>query len=197
MHYAFFFLIYLFYIIFLPSCSRGFITPQIKRPNCVLYAVKRKKKKNPKLIHITVSSDNEIGKKGEVKQVKLSHAFNYIIPQRLGYRSTTDELVEKEKEDNTLKYIDDIRTSFIWTYKKKLNDLNILFHFKKDQKFAVTQDDLINYLLTRGLIRENDDVYEKIESKKIKLTDFGTYPIKYTFINNISINMSIHIIKTG
>lgn len=69
---------------------------------------------------------------GEVKQVKLSHAFNYIIPQRLGYRSTTDELVEKEKEDNTLKYIDDIRTSFIWAYKKKLNDLNILFHFKKD-----------------------------------------------------------------
>ncbi|EWC90799.1 hypothetical protein PFNF54_00444 [Plasmodium falciparum NF54] len=74
-----------------------------------------------------------------------------------------------------------------------LNDLDI----EKDQKFAVTQDDLINYLLTRGLIRENDDVYEKIESKKIKLTDFGTYPIKYTFINNISINMSIHIIKTG
>ncbi|SPJ08527.1 50S ribosomal protein L9, apicoplast, putative [Plasmodium sp. DRC-Itaito] len=197
MHYAFFFLIYIFYIIFLLSCSRGFITPQIKSSSCVLYAIRKKKKKNPKLIHITLSSDNEIGKKGEVKQVKLSHAFNYIIPQRLGYRSTTDELVEKEKKDNTLKYIDDIRTSFIWTYKKKLNDLNILFHFKKDQKVAVTQDDLINYLLTRGLIRENDDVYEKIESKKIKLTDFGTYPIKYTFINNISINISIHIIKTG
>ncbi|SBS83160.1 hypothetical protein POVCU2_0019270 [Plasmodium ovale curtisi] len=230
---------------------KGYVTHSVVKPNSALYAIKKKKKKIPKLINITVSSDNEIGTKGllrktkdnrlafcrafgrspkqwscaydhpraymsirvikcpctrtcdppnfilsgEIKKVKLSHAFNYIIPQKLGYRSTIDELVEKEKNENTLRYIDEIKASFIWAYKKKLNDFIIPFQFGKDEKFCVTQDNIVDYLLCRGLIRENDDVYDKMKSKKIKLSDFGTYPIKYTFLNNININVTVKIFK--
>ncbi|SBS84880.1 hypothetical protein PMALA_010980 [Plasmodium malariae] len=147
------------------------------------------------MVHITVSSDNEIGKKGQIKKVKLSHAFNYIIPQKLGYRSTIDELVEKEKNENTLRYIDEIKTSFLWEYKRRLNGLNIPFEFNKDVKIVVTQEDILDYLLGRGLIRENDELYDKIKNKKIKLVDFGTYPIIYRFMNNINIDITVHIIK--
>ncbi|KAI4838986.1 50S ribosomal protein L9 [Plasmodium brasilianum] len=172
-----------------------YITHDIVKSNSVLYAVKKKKKKIPKMVHITVSSDNEIGKKGQIKKVKLSHAFNYIIPQKLGYRSTIDELVEKEKNENTLRYIDEIKTSFLWEYKRRLNGLNIPFEFNKDVKIVVTQEDILDYLLGRGLIRENDELYDKIKNKKIKLVDFGTYPIIYRFMNNINIDITVHIIK--
>ncbi|KEG01074.1 hypothetical protein YYE_04109 [Plasmodium vinckei vinckei] len=133
---------------------------------------------------------------GEIKRVKLSHAFNYIIPQKLGYRSTINELVDKEKNENTLRYIDEITKSFIWDYKKKLNDLIIPFEFRKNQNILITQDNLLDYLLRRGIIRENDDMYQKIKSKKIKFSDFGTYPIKYTFLDNISINITVQIIES-
>ncbi|SBT76870.1 50S ribosomal protein L9, apicoplast, putative [Plasmodium ovale] len=190
-----FFLFTLFYLLCLRQMLKGYVTHSVVKPNSALYAVKKKKKKIPKLINITVSSDNEIGTKGEIKKVKLSHAFNYIIPQKLGYRSTIEELVEKEKNENTLRYIDEIKASFIWAYMKKLNDFIIPFQFGKDEKFCVTQDNIVDYLLCRGLIRENDDVYDKMKSKKIKLSDFGTYPIKYTFLNNININVTVKIFK--
>ncbi|CRG95326.1 50S ribosomal protein L9, apicoplast, putative [Plasmodium gallinaceum] len=193
MHTSFFFYIF-FYSLFVYLLLKGYLINNVKKTNCLLYATKKNKKK-AKLVHITVSSDNEIGRKGEIKKVKLSHAFNYIIPQRLGYRSTPDELAEKEIKENTLGYIDEIKTSFIRNYKKKLNNTIILFYFNKDEKFVVTQDNVLDYLLARGLIRENDDVYEKIKNKKIKITDFGSYTIKYSFINNINIDVAIHIIK--
>ncbi|SCN12335.1 50S ribosomal protein L9, apicoplast, putative [Plasmodium malariae] len=194
MHCAFFLFI-LFYLLCLPLSPEGYITHDIVKSNSVLYAVKKKKKKIPKMVHITVSSDNEIGKKGQIKKVKLSHAFNYIIPQKLGYRSTIDELVEKEKNENTLRYIDEIKTSFLWEYKRRLNGLNIPFEFNKDVKIVVTQEDILDYVICRGLIRENDELYDKIKNKKIKLVDFGTYPIIYRFMNNINIDITVHIIK--
>ncbi|CRG99829.1 50S ribosomal protein L9, apicoplast, putative [Plasmodium relictum] len=194
MHSAFFFFLF-FYSLFLRLLLNGYLINNVKKSNCVLYATKKKNKKKEKLVHITVSSDNDIGKKGEIKKVKLSHAFNYIIPQKLGYRSTPDELIEKEIKENTLRYIDEIKTSFMWNYKKKLNNSIIVFYFDKDEKFVVTQEDVLDYFLTRGLIRENDDMYEKIKNKKIKISDFGSYPIKYSFIKNINIDITIHIIK--
>ncbi|SBT79373.1 50S ribosomal protein L9, apicoplast, putative [Plasmodium malariae] len=167
-----FFLFILFYLLCLPLSPEGYITHDIVKSNSVLYAVKKKKKKIPKMVHITVSSDNEIGKKGQIKKVKLSHAFNYIIPQKLGYRSTIDELVEKEKNENTLRYIDEIKTSFLWEYKRRLNGLNIPFEFNKDVKIVVTQEDILDYVIY-----------------------FGTYPIIYRFMNNINIDITVHIIK--
>ncbi|CAD2097500.1 hypothetical protein YYG_03933 [Plasmodium vinckei petteri] len=191
-----FLLIPFLYILYLRELTDGYVTYNIVKPNSTLYAVKKKKKKSSKYIDITVSSDNEIGTKGEIKKVKLSHAFNYIIPQKLGYRSTINELVDKEKNENTLRYIDEITKSFIWDYKKKLNDLIIPFEFRKNQNILITQDNLLDYLLRRGIIRENDDMYQKIKSKKIKFSDFGTYPIKYTFLDNISINITVQIIES-
>ncbi|SCL98937.1 50S ribosomal protein L9, apicoplast, putative [Plasmodium chabaudi chabaudi] len=191
-----FLLIIFLYILYLRELTEGYVTYNIVKSNSTLYAVKKKKKKTSKYIDITVSSDNEIGTKGEIKRVKLSHAFNYIIPQKLGYRSTINELVDKEKNENTLRYIDEITKSFIWDYKRKLNDLIIPFEFKKNQNILITQDNLLDYLLRRGIIRENDDMYQKIKSKKIKFSDFGTYPIKYTFLDNISINITIQIIES-
>ncbi|SCL98263.1 50S ribosomal protein L9, apicoplast, putative [Plasmodium chabaudi chabaudi] len=191
-----FLLITFLYILYLRELTEGYVTYNIVKSNSTLYAVKKKKKKTSKYIDITVSSDNEIGTKGEIKRVKLSHAFNYIIPQKLGYRSTINELVDKEKNENTLRYIDEITKSFIWDYKRKLNDLIIPFEFKKNQNILITQDNLLDYLLRRGIIRENDDMYQKIKSKKIKFSDFGTYPIKYTFLDNISINITVQIIES-
>ncbi|SCM06312.1 50S ribosomal protein L9, apicoplast, putative [Plasmodium chabaudi adami] len=191
-----FLLITFLYILYLRELTEGYVTYNIVKSNSTLYAVKKKKKKSSKYIDITVSSDNEIGTKGEIKRVKLSHAFNYIIPQKLGYRSTINELVDKEKNENTLRYIDEITKSFIWDYKRKLNDLIIPFEFKKNQNILITQDNLLDYLLRRGIIRENDDMYQKIKSKKIKFSDFGTYPIKYTFLDNITINITIQIIES-
>ncbi|VTZ67216.1 50S ribosomal protein L9, apicoplast, putative [Plasmodium chabaudi chabaudi] len=191
-----FLLIIFLYILYLRELTEGYVTYNIVKSNSTLYAVKKKKKKASKYIDITVSSDNEIGTKGEIKRVKLSHAFNYIIPQKLGYRSTINELVDKEKNENTLRYIDEITKSFIWDYKRKLNDLIIPFEFKKNQNILITQDNLLDYLLRRGIIRENDDMYQKIKSKKIKFSDFGTYPIKYTFLDNISINITVQIIES-
>ncbi|CAD2086141.1 50S ribosomal protein L9, apicoplast, putative [Plasmodium vinckei lentum] len=191
-----FLLIPFLYILYLRELTEGYVTYNIVKSNSTLYAVKKKKKKSSKYIDITVSSDNEIGAKGEIKKVKLSHAFNYIIPQKLGYRSTINELVNKEKNENTLRYIDEITKSFIWDYKKKLNDLIIPFEFRKNQNILITQDNLLDYLLRRGIIRENDDMYQKIKSKKIKFSDFGTYPIKYTFLDNISINITVQIIES-
>ncbi|SCM01449.1 50S ribosomal protein L9, apicoplast, putative [Plasmodium chabaudi adami] len=191
-----FLLITFLYILYLRELTEGYVTYNIVKSNSTLYAVKKKKKKSSKYIDITVSSDNEIGTKGEIKRVKLSHAFNYIIPQKLGYRSTINELVDKEKNENTLRYIDEITKSFIWDYKRKLNDLIIPFEFKKNQNILITQDNLLDYLLRRGIIRENDDMHQKIKSKKIKFSDFGTYPIKYTFLDNISINITIQIIES-
>ncbi|VWU48203.1 50S ribosomal protein L9, apicoplast, putative [Hepatocystis sp. ex Piliocolobus tephrosceles] len=196
MHYAFYFLP-IFYLLHLRLLSIGYVTHNIGKSSYTLYAIKKKKhkKKIPKLIDITVNSDNEIGTKGQIKKVKLSHAFNYIIPQKLGYRSTIDELIEKEKNENTHRYIDEIKSSFIWEYKKKLNDIIIPFYFNKNEKFVLTEENVLYYLLCRGLIRENDEVYNKIKNKKIKIIDFGTYPIKYTFFNNVSINVALNILK--
>ncbi|CXI01482.1 50S ribosomal protein L9, apicoplast, putative [Plasmodium berghei] len=195
MHCHFLLIIFL-YLLYLRELTVGYVTHNIVKSNSTLYAVKKKKKKSSKYIDITVSSDNEIGTKGEIKKVKLSHAFNYIIPQKLGYRSTINELVDKEKNENTLRYIDDITKSFIWDYKKKLNDLIVPFEFKKNENILVTQDNLLDYLLRRGIIRENDDVYQKIKSKKIKFSNFGAYPLKYAFLDNISINITVQIIES-
>ncbi|CDU16484.1 hypothetical protein YYC_03414 [Plasmodium yoelii 17X] len=191
-----FLLITFLYLLYLRELTEGYVTYNIVKSNSTLYAVKKKKKKSSKYIDITVSSDNEIGTKGEIKKVKLSHAFNYIIPQKLGYRSTINELVDKEKNENTLRYIDEITKSFIWDYKKKLNDLIVPFEFEKNQNILVTQDNLLDYLLRRGIIRENDDMYQKIKSKKIKFSNFGVYPLKYTFLDNISINITVQIIES-
>ncbi|CAD2097738.1 50S ribosomal protein L9, apicoplast, putative [Plasmodium vinckei] len=171
-----FLLIPFLYILYLRELTDGYATYNIVKPNSTLYAVKKKKKKSSKYIDITVSSDNEIGTKG--------------------YRSTINELVDKEKNENTLRYIDEITKSFIWDYKKKLNDLIIPFEFRKNQNILITQDNLLDYLLRRGIIRENDDMYQKIKSKKIKFSDFGAYPIKYTFLDNISINITVQIIES-
>ncbi|ETB59157.1 hypothetical protein, variant 2 [Plasmodium yoelii 17X] len=143
-----FLLITFLYLLYLRELTEGYVTYNIVKSNSTLYAVKKKKKKSSKYIDITVSSDNEIGTKGEIKKVKLSHAFNYIIPQKLGYRSTINELVDKEKNENTLRYIDEITKSFIWDYKKKLNDLIVPFEFEKNQNILVTQDNLLDYVIT-------------------------------------------------
>ncbi|GAW80721.1 hypothetical protein, conserved [Plasmodium gonderi] len=192
MYFSFFILV--FCLLRLSLMSKAYLTNNVVKSNFVLFAV-RKKKKTPRMIHITVSADNEIGTKGEIKKVKLSHAFNYIIPQKLGYRSTIDELVEKEKNENTLKYIDEIRTSFLLSFKNRIDGINIPFHFTEGENFLITQDDILHYLLTRGLIRENDDMYNKIKNKNIKLSAFGSYLMKYTFMNNININLTVHVIK--
>ncbi|KJP89698.1 hypothetical protein AK88_00658 [Plasmodium fragile] len=186
----------LFCLVRLSLTTEAYLSNRVVKANYNLYAVRKKnKKKIPKMIHITVSADNEIGTKGDIKKVKLSHAFNYIIPQKLGYRSTIDELVEKEKTENTLKYIDEIKRSFLWTYKKKLDGFNVPFQFAEGKKILVTQDHILHYLLTRGLIRENDDVYDKIKSKKVNIDDVGSYPMKYTFMNNLHIELTVHVMR--
>lgn len=188
-------LVFFFCVLFQFGIGNNYIVHQLQKSKSLLYAVKPKKKKQTKLVDITVSSDNEIGKKGEIKRVKLSHAFNYIIPQKLGHRSTIKELVDNEKKENLGKYINEVQSSFIYDLKSTLDNLIIPFYFKKEEKFVVTQEDIANYLLTKGFIRDRDDVCEKITNRKIKLSKFGNYPIKYTFLNNITIDIVVHIIE--
>lgn len=189
-------LVFFVCVLFHFGIGNSYIAHQLQKSKSILYAVKpKKKKKQTKLVDITVSSDNEIGKKGEIKRVKLSHAFNYIIPQKLGYRSTMKELVDNEKKEKFGKYINEVQSSFIYDLKNTLDNLIIPFYFKKEEKFVITQEDIANYLLTKGFIRDRDDVCEKIKSRKTKFSKFGNYPIKYTFLNNITIDIVVHIIE--
>lgn len=143
---------------------------------------------------ILIDDVNNIGKKGEIKEVKTGLARNYLIPKKLAIRANPGNIKIWEQRQQSLKNKDLNILDDAKTIASSLENVSISIPMKageEDKLFgSVTSQNISDSLKEKGYDIDKKDI---ILEEPIKSLGQHTVPIKLH--TDVNVNISVEVIK--
>lgn len=143
---------------------------------------------------ILLEDVKNVGKKGEIKDVKPGFARNSLIPKNLAIEASKENLKEWEEEQQRLKELDEQNTKEAEEMKKDLEKEVIKLHFKGGSTGklfgSVTNIDIANKISEEKGIEIDK---RKIDLKKA-IKKAGVYDVKIKLYGSVEANVKIEVV---
>ena len=143
---------------------------------------------------ILLEDVKNVGKKGEIKDVKPGFARNSLIPKNLAIEASKENLKEWEEEQQRLKELDEQNTKEAEEMKKDLEKEVIKLHFKGGSTGklfgSVTNIDIANKISEEKGIEIDK---RKIDLKKV-IKEAGVYDVKIKLYGSVEANVKIEVV---
>lgn len=143
---------------------------------------------------ILLEDVKNVGKKGEIKDVKPGFARNSLLPKNLAIEASKENLKEWEEEQKRLKELDEQNTKEAEEMKKDLEKEVIKLHFKGGSTGklfgSVTNIDIANKISEEKGIEIDK---RKIDLKKA-IKEAGVYDVKIKLYGSVEANVKIEVV---
>lgn len=143
---------------------------------------------------ILLEDVKNVGKKGEIKDVKPGFARNSLLPKKLAIEASKENLKEWEEEQQRLKELDEQNTKEAEEMKKDLEKEVIKLHFKGGSTGklfgSVTNIDIANKISEEKGIEIDK---RKIDLKKV-IKEAGVYDVKIKLYGSVEANVKIEVV---
>lgn len=143
---------------------------------------------------ILIDDVNNIGKKGEIKEVKNGLARNYLIPKKLAIRANPGNIKIWEQKLQSLKHKDLNILDDAKAIASSLENVSISIPMKageEDKLFgSVTSQNISDSLKEKGYdIDKKDIVLEEL------IKSLGQYTVPIKLHPEVNVNISVEVIK--
>ena len=143
---------------------------------------------------ILLEDVKNVGKKGEIKDVKPGFARNSLLPKNLAIEASKENLKAWEEEQQRLKELDEQNTKEAEEMKKDLEKEVIKLHFKGGSTGklfgSVTNIDIANKISEEKGIEIDK---RKIDLKKA-IKEAGVYDVKIKLYGSVEANVKIEVV---
>lgn len=143
---------------------------------------------------ILLEDVKNVGKKGEIKEVKPGFARNSLLPKNLAIEASKENMKAWEEEQKRLKELDEQNTLEAEEMKKNLEKEVIKLHFKGGSTGklfgSVTNIDIANKISEEKGIEIDK---RKIDLKKV-IKEAGIYDVKIKLYGSVEANVKIEVV---
>lgn len=143
---------------------------------------------------ILLEDVKNVGKKGEIKEVKPGFARNSLLPKNLAIEASKENMKAWEEEQKRLKELDEQNTLEAEEMKKNLEKEVIKLHFKGGSTGklfgSVTNIDIANKISEEKGIEIDK---RKIDLKK-SIKEAGIYDVKIKLYGSVEANVKIEVV---
>lgn len=139
---------------------------------------------------ILLKDVKKLGHKGDVKEVSVGYATNYLLPQKLAIKATQNEIDKLNQKQNYLAKQEAKNKKEMQELAKKLNNQKFELKAKTNQEGhlfgAVHEKDVSQILNQHGYIVNVDKI--KIDQP---IKEAGEYEIKVSFSSEIELKIKL------
>ena len=140
------------------------------------------------------ASRENIGKRGEIKEVKNGLARNFLLPKRLALRATHSNIKTWEVRLNALKLKDAKILEDAQAIAESMNDVAITIAVKageEDKLFgSVTSQNIADSLVEKGFTVDKKDVLLKESIKEL-----GNYNVRVKVHPEVTANIVLDVVR--
>jgi len=145
---------------------------------------------------ILIKDVNELGKKYDVKNVKIGYARNYLIPKGLAKPASKEALKWLEAQSETIKKKQEEDLKATQENVSKIDGIELSFSVKIGEKGQLFES--INAEKIKAALKEETGI--DFSKKQIKLKEpiksTGEFPVKIVFDHNLEASIKV-IISEG
>lgn len=134
-----------------------------------------------------------LGKKGDIKEVSLGYAKNYLFPQKLAILATSQVIAQRTKEEAHLRTQQEKEKLLAQELKKKIDNLLLEIPLKFSPQGKSAYESVNKERIIKELEKENINIEKnQIELKK-SLKEEGIFTVKVILHPDIVANLKIKI----